>query len=407
MGMGTRSRMLCALASVAVGVNVSMLVMSVRSRSAETIEFTPQELAVGEAASPPPPLPLPAPPQPSPPQPPPAITSEVEPDQCYIAPHTEYDGPVVLWGPDNIQSSASACCSSCRHHRSTHEGSGGCVYWVFCGLPGGCGTQKSGECWGKGRAHPTELRPAVRAKGDKCPWTSGGVFSAQEAAAIRKADEEAERVIIERRERAGNPRVFLDISITWSQPPADGEPQPTGGRVEFVLYAHESPRHAENFRAMCTGEKGGAYTFKGMRFYRILDQFIDQAGVHSVNSIWDTSFDDDPGGLKLLHDRAGLLSAANSGPNTNSGHFSIVVSPAPHLNGDYTVFGEVVVGMDVVMAVNSLAPPGAATTLGTATVTAAGCLNNCAPRPEVTAKCKTRETKARNVQRRSIKPCLD
>ena len=55
--------------------------------------------------------------------------------------------------------------------------------------------------------------------------------------------------------------------------------------MEFVLYAHEAPRHAENFRAMCTGEKGGKLTFKGMTFYRIIDMFIDQAGVQAAGSI--------------------------------------------------------------------------------------------------------------------------
>ena len=90
---------------------------------------------------------------------------------------------------------------------------------------------------------------------------------------------------------------------------------------------------------MATGEKGGKYTFKGMRFYRIIDMFIDQAGA-GQGAVWGGSFDDDPGGLALKHDKPGLLSAANGGPNTNSGHFSIVVSPAPHLNGGYTVCGE-------------------------------------------------------------------
>jgi len=169
---------------------------------------------------------------------------------------------------------------------------------------------------------------------------------------------------------------------------------------------HESPRAAENFRAMCTGEKGGRLTYKGMRFYRILDMFIDQAGVHGVSSIWGEAFDDDPGGLLLKHDRPGLLSAANSGPDTNSGHFSIVVAPAPHLDTSYTIFGEVVQGMDIVMAVNALAPPSGAS-LGSAVVTAAGCLKNCDPRPQVTAKCKTRAHEERLVQGRSIHPCLD
>ena len=88
-----------------------------------------------------------------------------------------------------------------------------------------------------------------------------------------------------------------------------------------------------------------SYTFEGMKFYRIIDRFIDQSGQHGAASIWGGSFDDDPGGLALRHERGGLLSAANSGPDSNSGHFSIVVAPAPHLDGGYTIFGEVVGGM--------------------------------------------------------------
>ena len=111
---------------------------------------------------------------------------------------------------------------------------------------------------------------------------------------------------------------------------------------------------------MCAGDKGKnregyQYSYRGTTFYRIIDQFIDQMGNFNVDSpITGGTFDDDPGGLALNHDRPGLLSAANSGPNTNSGHFSIMVNPAPHLNGHYTIFGEVVEGMDVVYAVNKL-----------------------------------------------------
>ena len=111
---------------------------------------------------------------------------------------------------------------------------------------------------------------------------------------------------------------------------------------------------------MCAGDRGKnregyQYSYRGTTFYRIIDQFIDQMGNFNVDSpITGGTFDDDPGGLALNHDRPGLLSAANSGPNTNSGHFSIMVNPAPHLNGHYTIFGEVVEGMDVVYAVNKL-----------------------------------------------------
>ena len=143
-----------------------------------------------------------------------------------------------------------------------------------------------------------------------------------------------------------------------------------------------------------------------MKFYRIIDRFIDQSGQHGAASIWGGSFDDDPGGLALRHERAGLLSAANSGPDTNSGHFSIVVSPAPHLDGGYTIFGELVAGADVMMAVNKLDKhkPGPGVE---AVVTAAGCLANCAPRPEVQPKCKTRATATSKVQGREMRACVD
>jgi len=157
---------------------------------------------------------------------------------------------------------------------------------------------------------------------------------------------------------------------------------------------------------MCTGERGGKKTFKGMKFYRIIDQFIDQAGQHSVNSIWDSAFDDDPAGLALKHDKAGLLSAANGGPDTNSGHFSIIVSPAPHLNGGYTVFGEVVEGMDVVYGVNKLTSKGTDRVTGNAVVVAAGCIRSCEARP-VEPKCTQRAKAPSSVQGRKIHPCIN
>ena len=135
--------------------------------------------------------------------------------------------------------------------------------------------------------------------------------------------------------------------------------------------------------------------------------FIDQAGSHAAKGSafpGGGPFDDDPGGLALRHDRPGLLSAANMGPNTNSGHFSIVVSPAPHLDGGYTIFGEVVRGMDVVMAINRLDKH---TKGRAATVVRAGCVSGCSPRPEVSAKCSRRAEATSEVQGRKVKACLD
>jgi len=144
------------------------------------------------------------------------------------------------------------------------------------------------------------------------------------------------------------PLVFLDVSIK-------GEPI---GRVEAVLFADVSPRHAENFRRLVTGEVAGPdnrpLTIKGASFYRIIHGFIDQAGINTGSAINGGAFRDDAGGLQLRHDRAGILSSANTGPDTNTAHFSIMMGPAPHLDGSYTIFGQVISGYSTIQAINDL-----------------------------------------------------
>jgi peptidyl-prolyl isomerase D len=134
----------------------------------------------------------------------------------------------------------------------------------------------------------------------------------------------------------------------------------------MALFPDAAPRAAENFRRLATGEAGPAGAgregagaprhFRGAPFYRIIDRFIDQAGVEVESALpGGGQFRDDAGGLALRHVRKGLLSMANMGPNTNTAHFSIMAAPAPHLDGAYTIFGQVVAGLDVVDAVNALA----------------------------------------------------
>lgn len=125
--------------------------------------------------------------------------------------------------------------------------------------------------------------------------------------------------------------VWLDVSI---------KKKPLG-RMTIVLFTDTSPRAAENFRLFFSGEKPGVvpagaegagkpYTLKGAYFYRIVDQFIDQTGAGTESALGGR-FKDDPGGLRLKHDRKGLLSCANLGPDTTTSHFSIMYGPAPHL----------------------------------------------------------------------------
>lgn len=156
------------------------------------------------------------------------------------------------------------------------------------------------------------------------------------------------------------------------------------GRIEIVLFPDTSPRAAENFRRLCTGEAGvvphgrpGAgrrLWLRGASFYRIIHDFIDQGGI-DADSALGGQFRDDAGGLALRHAHKGLLSMANTGPNTNTAHFSIMMNPAPHLDGHYTIFGQVVRGFEAAQAINRLSatsPDASATAAAGAVVENAG-----------------------------------
>ncbi|KAL4271139.1 hypothetical protein GQ457_13G007590 [Hibiscus cannabinus] len=159
------------------------------------------------------------------------------------------------------------------------------------------------------------------------------------------AKREEEKIVEEEHEITH--RVYLDVDI-------DGQ---RVGRIIIGLYGEVVPKTVENFRALCTGEKGKgvkgkALHYKGTPFHRIISGFVVQGGdiIHGdgrgSESIYGGTFRDE--NFKIKHSHAGVVSMANTGPDSNGSQFFITTVKSSWLDGEHVVFGKVIQGMDIV-----------------------------------------------------------
>jgi peptidyl-prolyl cis-trans isomerase A (cyclophilin A) len=138
------------------------------------------------------------------------------------------------------------------------------------------------------------------------------------------------------------------------------------GNFTVRLFDQEAPKTVENFVGLAEGTKQWTDPrtnqkvtkpyYDGVIFHRVIDKFMIQSGDPLGQGIGGPGYNfNDEFHPKLRHDKAGILSMANRGPNTNGGQFFITLGPTPHLDDRHSVFGEVTEGMDVVRKIGSTA----------------------------------------------------
>jgi peptidyl-prolyl cis-trans isomerase A (cyclophilin A) len=137
------------------------------------------------------------------------------------------------------------------------------------------------------------------------------------------------------------------------------------GNFTITLHEQEAPNTVANFVGLAEGTKEWTDPrtnqkvrqpyYDGVIFHRVIDGFMIQGGDPLGQGIGGPGYNfADEFHPRLRHDKAGILSMANRGPNTNGGQFFITLAPTPHLDNRHTVFGEVTEGMDVVRKIGSV-----------------------------------------------------